>query len=304
MKKQMNQYRKYLEKNIPKGIKEYYKTPSLQRLMRIGYFCGMDYASPFIYNFKEYVSTYVHSITTAGITSLFSDDKKAILAALFHDISKPVCSHVIDYMNKDYERQESTEAYTKDIILSDELLVSLLKKDHIEPEEVIDFKRYSLVDLERPSLCADRIDGVLISSMIWSETLTLKEAKEILKSLKLYINEYGVEEIGFDSFEKAKIFYEQNKIINSLVHSSWDTYMMQLLADIVKLAIEEELLTYESLYYLTDDMLFKLLDFSSNPILRNKLTEFETKLKTDIDYSNSSVKERIINPLVKGKRLI
>ena len=79
---------------------------------------------------------------------------------------------------------------------------------------------------------------------------------------------------------------------------------MQLLADIIALAIKEGLITYEGLYYITDDMLFRLLEFSENPILRNKLTEFENILKKDIKLQKKlKIKERIINPLVNGKRI-
>jgi hypothetical protein len=80
--------------------------------------------------------------------------------------------------------------------------------------------------------------------------------------------------------------------------------MMQLLADIIALAIKEELITYETLYYIDDVMLFRLLEFSEDPNLRNKLTEFENILKEDIKTpTNPEIKDRKINPLVGGKRL-
>ena len=37
----------------------------------------------------------------------------ATVAALLHDIATPVFAHVIDFLNNDYEKQESTEAETK-----------------------------------------------------------------------------------------------------------------------------------------------------------------------------------------------
>ena len=123
-------------------------------------------------------------------------------------------------------------------------------------------------------------------------------------NLEAYINEYGKREIGFKNLELATQFMRQNDIINRFTHSPWDTYMMQLLADIIALAIKEGLITYEGLYYITDDMLFRLLEFSENPILRNKLTEFENILKKDIKLQKKlKIKERIINPLVNGKRI-
>ena len=39
--------------NIPDFLIKYLKTPSLLRLKKVGYFCGMDYASKDIYDFSE-----------------------------------------------------------------------------------------------------------------------------------------------------------------------------------------------------------------------------------------------------------
>ena len=48
-------YRLYLSNicEIPDFLNKYLKVSSLTRLKGIGYFCGMDYASKNIYNFKE-----------------------------------------------------------------------------------------------------------------------------------------------------------------------------------------------------------------------------------------------------------
>ena len=109
-------------KGIPTFIKKYLDVPSLTRLKNVGYFCGMDYASKNIYNFKEYITRYDHSLSTALLTFKLTKNKIETLAALFHDIATPCFSHVIDYMNKDYENQESTEEYTSEIIKQDHKL--------------------------------------------------------------------------------------------------------------------------------------------------------------------------------------
>ena len=72
---------------IPEFLLKYLKCPSLIRLKDIGYFCGMDYASKDIYDFKEYVTRYDHSLSVALITYRFTKSKKATLAGLFHDVA-------------------------------------------------------------------------------------------------------------------------------------------------------------------------------------------------------------------------
>ncbi|MEG1146921.1 MAG: hypothetical protein RSE21_05775, partial [Bacilli bacterium] len=55
-------YDEYLDlissKTIPKFLPKYLNVPSLIRLKYIGYFCGMDYASKDVYNFKEKILRY------------------------------------------------------------------------------------------------------------------------------------------------------------------------------------------------------------------------------------------------------
>lgn len=116
----------YLEqldyKNLPDFLIKYLETPSLLRLKKVGYFCGMDYASKDIYDFREYISRHNHSLTVSLLVYKLTKNKKATLAGLFHDIATPCFSHVIDYMNEDYEKQESTEEYTEEILKQDDYL--------------------------------------------------------------------------------------------------------------------------------------------------------------------------------------
>ena len=119
-------YKKLLG-DIPEFLNKYLSLSSIERLKDVGYFCGMDYASKDIYDFGEYVSRYDHSLNVALITWNLTKDKSATLAGLFHDISTPCFAHVIDYMNKDYNKQESTEIYTKDILIKEKNLIRFLK---------------------------------------------------------------------------------------------------------------------------------------------------------------------------------
>ena len=195
---------------IPDFLKKYLDVPCLLRLKDIGYFCGMDYASLDIYNFSIYISRYHHSLSTALITWRYSKNKKATIAALFHDIATPIFSHVIDYMNQDFVVQESTEEKTGEILANDLKLRELLKEDNLTLSE-IDFKKYSIVDNERPKLCADRIDGIILTSLAWTKDLKLEDVDKILNDMIVVINENGEEELSFKSREVCKMVYELNR---------------------------------------------------------------------------------------------
>ncbi len=297
----------YLDKlgPIPSFLTKYLELKILKRLDKIGYFCGMDYASKDIYNFPLYISRFHHSLSTALLTWKFTCDKKATLAALFHDIATPCFSHVIDYMNGDYELQESTEAKTEEILLNDFELKKHLEKDKINLCDIKDFKKYSIVDNKRPKLCVDRVDGIILTSLGWTQVIDFDYIDNILKNMMLYQNEEKEWEIGFKNKEVAKKIIYLNDLINKECHSNYDTYMMLLLAHITKYAIEKEIITYSDLYVLNEEELMLIFKEYAleDVIFNNELKKFMTIKKTDIPVIKlPKIKNRFIKPIVAGER--
>ncbi len=298
----------YLEllnyKNIPNFLIKYLKTPSLLRLKDVGYFCGMDYASKNIYNFREYISRYDHSLSVCLIVYGLTDDKVSTLAGLFHDISTPCFSHVIDYMNKDYQTQESTEEYTEYILKNDKYLIKCLKEDNIDLEDIINFKKYTIVDNDRPKVCADRIDGVILSSIGWVKNINKQDISNIVNDMCIFTNEYNEKEIGFKTFDIANMVLNLSKTIDIYCHSNEDNYMMELLAQITKLAINKNYITYDDLYIYNEKNLFSLLKKKNDDKLQKLIYEFENKKLEDIPNINiPNIKIRDLNPLVNGIRI-
>lgn len=283
----------------PEFLNKYLNTPSLNRLKKVGYFCGMDYASKNIYDFKEHITRYDHSLTVALLTWKCTKDKKATLAGLFHDIATPCFSHVIDYMNKDYENQESTEEYTEDILKKDTYLSKCLKEDNIKIEDIIKFKQYNIVDNNRPKVCADRLDGVILTGISWTKNIDYKDIKNIVNDIEIYNNE-----IGFKTKNIAKKVLEISESIDIFCHSKEDNYMMELLADITKYGIDNGYITYEELYIANEEELICKLKKVDDEKLIENFAKFENITKDEIpSISLPKVKIRDLNPLVQGKRI-
>ena len=301
----LNEYLKILDyENIPDFLFKYIECPSLKRLKKVGYFCGMDYASKDIYDFGTYLSRFDHSLTTALITWKYSKNKIETISALFHDVSTPCFSHVIDYMNKDYLKQESTEEKTEEILKNDNYFIHCLENDNILIEDIIDFKKHSIIDLDRPMLCADRIDGIILNSLFWTKEISISEVNEIIKSIKVYKNEFKLLELGFDNKKIVKLILDKNNIVDTYCHSKYDNYMMELLAYITKLCINNNLFSYNDLYYLTEeDIIFRILSSNNYEIL-NLWYLFQNIKKEQIkDIELPLLKKRVINPLLNGKRI-
>lgn len=288
---------KYEEK--PEFLEKYLEAPSLKRLEKIGYFCGMDYASKNIYNFKEHITRFDHSLTVALLTWKCTKDKKATLAGLFHDISTPCFSHVIDYMNKDYKKQESTEEYTEDIIKKDKYLLKCLKEDNINIDDIINFKKYSIVDNDRPKLCADRLDGVILTGIGWTKNIQYDDIKNIINDIHIYDNE-----IGFKTKEVADKVVSVSKSIDIYCHSKEDNYMMELLAKIAKYGIDKKYITYSELFTSTEENIINKLKNTYDKQLLDYFNEFENISQNEIpDIDLPDVKIRDLKPIANGKRI-
>lgn len=259
----------------------------------------MDYASKNIYNFKEHITRFDHSLTVALLTWKCTKDKKATLAGLFHDISTPCFSHVIDYMNKDYKKQESTEEYTEDIIKKDKYLLKCLKEDNINIDDIINFKKYSIVDNDRPKLCADRLDGVILTGIAWTKNIQYDDIKNIINDIHIYDNE-----IGFKTKEVADKVVSVSKSIDIYCHSKEDNYMMELLAKIAKYGIDKKYITYSELFTSTEENIINKLKNTYDKQLLDYFNEFENISQNEIpDIDLPDVKIRDLKPIANGKRI-
>lgn len=299
-------YKKYQEYlgEIPDFLVKYLGLKILQRLKDISLLCGMDYASKDAYDFAFYISRYDHSLNVALITWKLTHDKKATLAALFHDVASPAFSHVIDFMNGDFINQESTEEKTEEILKNSFELKILLGFDGIDVEDIIDFKKYSIVDLDRPSMCADRLDNIIAVGMAWVKKVNFKVAKEIIDSIMVEINEFGVEEISFKSKDIAEYVKIINDSINTLTHSNDDTYMMLLTSRMISRCLELNIFTYDDLFCYGEHHIIDLIE--ENLIKDSELDklwdEFRN-IKNIPKIDQPPIKNKIVNPLIMKKRL-
>ena len=103
----------YLEiySELPQQLLTMAETPAMQRLKHVGMHCGCEYtAYPIYRKATAPYSRYTHSLGTAAIVWHFMRDLKQAVAAMLHDIATPAFAHVVDFLNGDHLRQESTES--------------------------------------------------------------------------------------------------------------------------------------------------------------------------------------------------
>lgn len=303
---QMAKYMEMLNIGELYTLNEYMNNKAFLRLYDISYFCGMDSASKAIYDFAFPISRAEHSITTSLITSkclqgLPCNNKRAMrIAALYHDIKTPIFSHVIDYMKGDAVTQSITEEGNDEFIETIPNIHRLLEADELSISD-IDHKKYSIVDTERPRLCADRLDGIILTSLSWTRIIDLRIAKSILNEIQVFTNEDSEYEIGFKTKETADYVEYLEMVVNANTHTKEDTYCMLLLANITRHAINKGYLTEEELYHLTEPQAFDILDYFAldDEELFTLLTIFRN-VNGVSKVIDMPIKHRIVKPLYPG----
>ena len=303
----LREYYEILSPDMPDFLEEYINTEAMQKQAGISVTCGTYYSN--MYD-QVWYSSLDHSIAVALIIWNFTKDKKQTLSGLFHDIATPVFKHCIDFMNKDYDKQESTEELTTKLISDSEEIMNLLKRDGISIDEIKDYHMYPIADNDTPLLSSDRLEYTLsngygVTEKIWG----LNDIKEVYKDITILKNEDGIDELGFNSLDKAEKFVETMSMLSRLYRRNKTKFTMQFLADTMKKMSEAGLISVSDLYKYSEKEVMKMIENSS---LENISDAFKTWKNADsINESDDmpeagtyfvsidNVKVRYINPLVK-----
>ena len=136
LNEKIKEYFKILSPEIPEFLEEYIETKKMQKQAGISVSCGTYYSKLFP-EITLWYSSLDHSVAVALIIWNFTKNKKQTLSGLFHDIATPAFKHTIDFLNGDYEKQESTEELTTKIISNSKQIMQLLDRDGIKIEEVM-----------------------------------------------------------------------------------------------------------------------------------------------------------------------
>lgn len=303
---EINKYFHILSPQIPDFIYEYIEAPEMQRLRYVSLTPGTDHTK--LCNNKRFYSRLEHSIGVSLIVWNFTKDKKQALAGLFHDIASPAFSHCIDFFNGDYEKQESTEELTTTIIKNSEYIMSRLEKDGITLEEVEDYKLYPIADNNTPKVSADRLEYSLSNGFSYQDIWEDGDIEKIYSNIEVLTNEDGIIELGFKSPEIAEFFIEKIKVLWVSWIDNNDRFLMQAIADILKLMVQAKLITEEDFYKYGEK---EILDIARNcgisriekavDAFQNATEVFESDEPKEGLYNiKVTAKRRYINPLVKS----
>ena len=303
--KEILDYLYILSDEVPDFLIEYANVSEMQRLKGISMVSACEHTK--LIPHKFFHTRYEHSIGVALIVWNFTKDKKQTIAGLYHDISTPSFSHVVDYLHGDYEKQESTEDLTKNVIKNSDEIMGLLKRDKISLEEVVDYHIYPIADNDSPRLAADRLEYTLSDGLVTQDAFTLESIERIYKDLIVLKNEDGEDEIGFRNLKIAEEYLERASIIWHLFSGNNENNMlMQFWTDILKEMAKENYITEKDLYRFSEKEIVDMIKKCPNKNIRDAFEVFaNTKNvgRSDVEVKGKycisvKAKKRYTNPLV------
>ena len=307
LNQEIRKYFKILSKEFPEFLNDYINTPEMQKQAGISVSCGTIYSK--MYN-KMWYSSLDHSVAVALIIWNFTKDKKQTLSGLFHDIATPVFKHAIDFMNKDYEKQESTEELTTKIISESKEIMALLNRDGISINEVSDYHIYPIADNDTPRLSSDRLEYTLSNGLGATEKICeLEDVEEIYTDIVIFKNEDGIEELGFKNKEIAEKFVHTMSMLSRMYRREKTVFSMQFLADIMKKMSQRNLISIDDLYSLSEKEIIEKIENCNYDnisecfnIWRNatKVNATDTLPINKYFVSIENMKVRYINPIVQN----
>lgn len=292
-------------KPVPDFVRKACLSPAMARIRGVDMNCGMNCTQfPLFQNIGLY-SRYEHSLGVCCIAWSLTGDPAAALAGLFHDIAAPAFSHVVDFAKGDYQRQEVTEERTAEIIEKDPVIQEVLRELGLTTDRVAHDAAYPIVNSASPKLCADRLEYSL-GNMVNYGFAGTEEARGYLRNAAAGTNEAGEEEILFRDRAAAAAFARRALQCGKVYSSENDRYGMEILAELLKKALQEGILAEEDLYTTEKEVIGKLL---ASPLSGEweQFTEMkELEIRRDPPKEGERgwrclhVKKRWINPLTAG----
>lgn len=280
------------------------ETVPMRRLRNVGMNCGCEYTRfPRFLRLLPY-SRYTHSVGVAQIVWHFTQDPAQATAGLLHDVATPTFSHVVDFLRGDYLTQEATENGTRRIIEEDAELQAALRACGLATDEVCDYHRYPIADNDSPRLSADRLEYTL-GNMVNFGLGTVEDARLLYEDLRVGENEDGAPELAFGDPKIALRFAGIALACSEVYVSDEDRYAMEMLAVLLREAIEAGVLTEADLMTDEPQLLEKLC---RKPFWAAKWQAFcgmcaleKTYAPIGEGWRRIDAKRRAIDPLIDGQ---
>ena len=232
-------------------LQELIESAPMQRLKEIRQLGIWHYAIK-LDNFTRYD----HSIGVLTLVRKTDGSLKEQIAALLHDVSHTVFSHVgAFFFVNDAKEMDKFQDDTHEWYLHASGLAEIIEKYGYAVEEILPkhegFKR---LEQDLPNLCADRID-YNIRGALWDDLINAQEAQKVVDALHF---EHGT--WYFNDTEAAKLFAQPTLIMTQTIWGSAENFATGIfLADALKRAAQLGFITKDDVHFSTDTLIWNKL---------------------------------------------
>lgn len=213
------------------------------------------------YYSKKGFTRYEHSIGVLILLRRLGAGLNEQVAGLLHDVNHTAFSHVVDWIFGDPVKEDHQDNNFLKFIKKS-YIPKILEKHNFDMVNLENLKKYSLLEQDAPSLCADRVDYSLRE---------LAVDGFLDDSIKIFDNLVNIDgQIVLNDLEIGKLFYKKYSFLNKTSWSGDDSRMRYIiLSNILKKAFEKDILSFEDLTNSESYILDLLLNSGEEYILEN-----------------------------------
>jgi HD superfamily phosphohydrolase len=235
-------------------------------LLRLTGIC--QYGVTALLGFTPRVTRFEHSVGAFLLVRKVGASLEEQIAALLHDISHTVLSHVVDWAlsNPPGESVSSFHEVHKERYIKTTPLPEILTKHGFGDLQALNEDLYPLVEMPSPHLCADRLDYALRDAAAFGK-LALKDVQQIFASLRAFPDASSPRRSLVLEDEKlaltlARAYLAMDRDVwSNRAHIDLYKRTSQLIGDIVRRGAVKE----EVLWKLSDQKFWELLHNAADP---------------------------------------
>ena len=312
----VEKYNELNKTNSTNKIDKYFDTITFKRLKGKGLFCGMDFVNLECLKPNEYYSRFDHSRNVAYSAWKLSEDLPTTLAGAFHDVGSLSFAHVNSFKKNEGLTQEHDELSIESVLKEDKELLSMLEEDNIKLDDVINAKKYPLIDKSIPALCLDRVDGILATCLFFAKTHSFDDVESLYNMLGYLDNlggmSFDLDNDRFNNFNgeialwenthaEFEDFFKAIHEYSSILLTKEDRFMMEMLGLTLRYYEDINLINEKDLFYLSEqEIIDKIMDSKYSSVLKDILSIEKVRYANPTDNGIifiSKPKIRQANPL-------
>ncbi len=269
-----------------------FASPAVERLKKIRQYGTQDYVKE-----ESNYSRHEHSVGVWALLRHYGASLEEQIAGLLHDASHTVFSHVGDFLFGDYKAKDSYQDDIHEECLRHHQIDKVLEPYNLTLQDILhkngDFKR---LEQNLPDMCIDRIEynlkaGVLIGS------LKEDEIKDFVADLCF---DTPTSRWYFNTASFARRFAEIPLYNTQHVWGGPEVYAINTLtSDILKRAMECNLLTCDEIHYSTDDIVWKKLCNCTDENIQEKMATLKN-YKNSFVYTTKDQADHVVTTKFRG----